>query len=269
VRHIIVGDDATGIGIGKATLDHEAECKFPDKFLAGTVVRLLLQQAHEIFFWRGHVRNLAPTGSHLQRRAPAAPTANCAHLATIADDGCRCVAGAQSTCRSKRPALNTTVTYELARDDRGRPQARQIRYSSTSRPPVTRQAPASSSTQLTLAIVGASAFLIVVTALVVIGRAVWWVLPWYLVLSAVTFVLYGWDKVSAEGGHWRTQESTLNGLALLGGWPGAWIAQHAWRHKSRKESFLAAFWVAVVMNLGALTALVLSGGDPLRLLFDR
>ena len=76
--------------------------------------------------------------------------------------------------RSKRPALNTTVTYELARDDRGRPQARQIRYSSASRPPVTRQAPVSSSAQLTLAIVGASTFLIVVTALVVMGRAVWW-----------------------------------------------------------------------------------------------
>ena len=111
--------------------------------------------------------------------------------------------------------------------------------------------------------------MIVVTVLVVMGRAAWWVLPWYLALSAVTFFAYGWDKVSAEGGHWRTQESTLNGMALLGGWPGAWIAQHAWRHKSRKESFLAAFWVAVVMNLAALTALVLSGGDPLRLLLER
>ena len=65
------------------------------------------------------------------------------------------------------------------------------------------------------------------------------------------------------------QESTLHGLAMLGGWPGAWIAQHAWRHKSRKASFLAAFWAAVVMNLMALTALVLSGGDPLRLLLGR
>jgi len=171
--------------------------------------------------------------------------------------------------RSKRPALNTTVTYELARDDRGRPQARQIRYSSSARSPVTKRAPASSSAQLTLAIFGASVFLIVVTALVVMGRAAWWVLPWYVVVSAVTFFAYGWDKVSAEGGHWRTQESTLNGMALLGGWPGAWIAQHAWRHKSRKASFLAAFWVAVVMNLVALTALVLSGGDPLRLLLER
>ncbi len=59
MRHFIVGDDATGIGIGKTTLDHQAESEFPDEFFAGTVVRLLLQQADEIFFWRGHVRNLA------------------------------------------------------------------------------------------------------------------------------------------------------------------------------------------------------------------
>jgi uncharacterized membrane protein YsdA (DUF1294 family)/cold shock CspA family protein len=171
--------------------------------------------------------------------------------------------------RSKRPALNTTVTYELARDDRGRPQARQIRYPSSAKSQVTEQAPASTSAQLTMAIVGPSTFLIVVTVLVVMGGAAWWVLPWYVVLSAVTFFAYGWDKVSAEGGHWRTQESTLNGMALLGGWPGAWIAQHAWRHKSRKASFLTVFWMAVVMNLVALTALVLSSGDPLRLLLDR
>jgi uncharacterized membrane protein YsdA (DUF1294 family)/cold shock CspA family protein len=171
--------------------------------------------------------------------------------------------------RSQRPSLNATVTYELARDDRGRPQARQIRYGSVSRRPVTKQAPASSSAQLPLAITVASVFMIIVTVMVALRWATWWVIPWYLLLSVVTFFAYGWDKVSARGGHWRAQESTLHGLAMLGGWPGAWIAQHAWRHKSRKASFLAAFWVAVVMNLVALTALVLSCGDPLRLLLER
>jgi len=28
--HFVVRDDATGIGIGKATRDHYAECQFPD-----------------------------------------------------------------------------------------------------------------------------------------------------------------------------------------------------------------------------------------------
>jgi uncharacterized membrane protein YsdA (DUF1294 family) len=93
-------------------------------------------------------------------------------------------------------------------------------------------------------------FLVVIDALVFTGRAPWWVLPWYLVLSAATFMAYGWDKVSAHRGHWRTQESTLNGLALLGGWPGGWIAQYAWRHKSRKTSYQVAFWAATLVNVG-------------------
>jgi len=31
--HFVVGDDATGIGIGKATVDHQAESQLPDQFL--------------------------------------------------------------------------------------------------------------------------------------------------------------------------------------------------------------------------------------------
>jgi uncharacterized membrane protein YsdA (DUF1294 family)/cold shock CspA family protein len=168
--------------------------------------------------------------------------------------------------RSERPSLNVAVSYELARDDRRRPHARHVRCSSVARQPVKKRAPSSSSASLMLPIIGASVFAVIVTVLAVMGRAPWWVFPWHLLLSVLTFFLYGWDKVSARGGHRRTRESTLNGLAMLGGWPGAWIAQRAWRHKSRKESFLAAFWVAVFVNLAALAVLVLSGGDLVRLL---
>ena len=42
--HVVIGDDATGIGVGKSTLNHQAEGKLPHEFLAGTVVGLLLQQ---------------------------------------------------------------------------------------------------------------------------------------------------------------------------------------------------------------------------------
>ena len=87
------------------------------------------------------------------------------------------------------------------------------------------------------------------------------VLPWYVILSVVTFFAYGWDKVSATGGYWRTQESTLHTLELMGGWPGAWIAQHAWRHKSRKESFQSAFRAAAAINLVVFVALVVWGGE--------
>ena len=51
---------------------------------------------------------------------------------------------------------------------------------------------------------------------------------------------------------WRTQEQTLHLLEILGGWPGAWIAQKLFHHKSRKTSFQVEFWLCVVANVVAL-----------------
>jgi uncharacterized membrane protein YsdA (DUF1294 family)/cold shock CspA family protein len=91
-------------------------------------------------------------------------------------------------------------------------------------------------------------------ALVWVGSAVvWgvprWVLPGYAVLSLVTFCAYWQDKRAAQAGHWRTPESTLHALALLGGWPGAIVAQQWLRHKSRKADFRGRFWLTVLGNV--------------------
>lgn len=88
-------------------------------------------------------------------------------------------------------------------------------------------------------------------ALVWAGSAVvWgvprWVLPGYAVLSLLTFCAYWQDKRAAQAGHWRTPESTLHALALLGGWPGAIVAQQWLRHKSRKADFRGRFWLTVL-----------------------
>jgi uncharacterized membrane protein YsdA (DUF1294 family)/cold shock CspA family protein len=169
--------------------------------------------------------------------------------------------------RSQRPSLHATVTYEQGRDERGRLQARQVRYGSTMRRErEARQPGPTSAPRLATAIVGASAFLIAVVTAVVMGRAPWWVIPWYLVLSVFTFFAYGWDKVSATGGHRRTPENSLHTLEMLGGWPGAWLAQPLWRHKSRKASYRAAFRVAVAINVLGLAALVVVGDDLLSVL---
>ena len=158
------------------------------------------------------------------------------------------------TERSSRPEIGKAVTYELASDERGRPRANQVRYAVAGRPSAVTEPSAGSN--LTRARIGSSTFFALLTALVLTGLAPWWVLAWYFTLSVVTYVAYAWDKVSARGGHWRTQESTLNGLALLGGWPGAWIAQYSMRHKSRKASFQSAFWSATLLNVVALVILL-------------
>ena len=71
-------------------------------------------------------------------------------------------------------------------------------------------------------------------------------------MSSFVFILYGLDKWAAKREAQRTPEITLQYLALLGGWPGALLAQQVFRHKSRKRSFQIIFWITVVLNCGVL-----------------
>ena len=79
----------------------------------------------------------------------------------------------------------------------------------------------------------------------------------YVVMSLVTFVAYGLDKLAARRGAWRTPESTLHLLEFLCGWPGAWLAQRILRHKSIKTSFRIVFFVMVALNVVGVGYVVL------------
>ena len=87
-------------------------------------------------------------------------------------------------------------------------------------------------------------------ASVAVGRLPPEILLLYMGASLVTYFMYFWDKSAARTGAWRTQEITLHLLSLLGGWPGALVAQQTLRHKSRKASFRAVFWLTVLVNCG-------------------
>lgn len=62
-------------------------------------------------------------------------------------------------------------------------------------------------------------------------------------VSAVTFLLYGYDKMQARNLEWRVKEATLHTFAMLGGWPGALLGMHYFQHKTRKTAFQVPFWV--------------------------
>lgn len=77
-----------------------------------------------------------------------------------------------------------------------------------------------------------------------------------LVISLVTYQVYCVDKEVAEINgpskitiKKRVPENTLHGLALVGGWPGALIAQQTLRHKTIKQPFQTIFWFTVVINI--------------------
>lgn len=76
-----------------------------------------------------------------------------------------------------------------------------------------------------------------------------------LVMSLACFVAYGWDKRRAANGGRRLPESTLQLLALFGGWPGAIVGQRHFRHKTKKQSFLVLFWAMVVVHLAVVGSL--------------
>ena len=77
------------------------------------------------------------------------------------------------------------------------------------------------------------------------------VLAAYVLMSAVAFGVYWIDKRRAVRGEWRIAELTLHSVELLGGWPGAWIAQRVLHHKGNKTHYMVVFWA-----IGGIHALV-------------
>ena len=67
--------------------------------------------------------------------------------------------------------------------------------------------------------------------------------------SAIAFILYGVDKRRATKNQPRISEQTLHILSMLGGWPGAHLAQRLFRHKTLKISFRLVFWITVAVHL--------------------
>ena len=74
---------------------------------------------------------------------------------------------------------------------------------------------------------------------------VWWMIG----ASLAMYVMFAIDKRAAiREQSRRVSERTLLALALAGGWPGGFIGQQLLRHKTRKVSFLARFWIAAACN---------------------
>lgn len=70
----------------------------------------------------------------------------------------------------------------------------------------------------------------------------------YGLASGLAFAVYGYDKRQAKAGEWRIPEKVLHTIELLGGWPGALLAQQVFRHKTRKLSYQLWFWLIVTLH---------------------
>ena len=156
--------------------------------------------------------------------------------------------------RRRRPAGNQLVTYELHIDAKGRPRGENVAFVGD------RSIQASSAGPRVVFLTLVALFLAFVVGAVVTRKLPFVVLGIYLLGSLVAFAAYALDKSAARKGGWRIPENTLHFFSLVGGWPGALLAQRTLRHKSRKPSFQVAFWVTVLMNCSALGWLFTAAG---------
>lgn len=157
--------------------------------------------------------------------------------------------------RHNRPIQGLSVTYSLSKDSRGRICATNV-YPENGHKKVTK-----ADKQKVLSIFIISSFFSLIVGLFLLSKLPLIILSVYIAVSVLTFGLYAKDKSAAQTGRWRTSESTLHLFSLIGGWPGATIAQSLLRHKSNKFSFRVVYWFTVIVNCGILGWLLTPEGN--------
>ncbi|MEY4591750.1 MAG: hypothetical protein RIR18_645 [Pseudomonadota bacterium] len=76
-----------------------------------------------------------------------------------------------------------------------------------------------------------------------------------LTVSLLAFAMYWADKKAALRNERRIPELRLLLVGVLGGWPGALLAQQLFRHKTKKTSFRVVFWLTVILNVAIVASL--------------
>jgi len=161
--------------------------------------------------------------------------------------------------RHQRPNRNDIVNYTLTFDENNRARADDVSF-------VVDLTPVSSPSGWGPGILAFAVFFMLFMA-----ESVWEgklpaaVLGLYFLASTIAFFTYRYDKAMARSHQWRISENTLHVWSLIGGWPGAALAQKMVHHKSRKESFQLIYWFTIVLNsLGFFWLLSTPGSARLR-----
>ncbi|MFC3531383.1 DUF1294 domain-containing protein [Vogesella facilis] len=158
------------------------------------------------------------------------------------------------------PRNGDVLSYCVSRDPQGRLTALDIRQQEVRLPGRSRLRPAPPPRRQR----GVPALLLLFAVLLggvsVLGYLPAGVAVFYLLQSLLTYAVYAHDKRAAQQQRWRIRENTLHLLALLGGWPGALLAQQRLRHKSSKPGFQWRYKATIAANLGLLCWLQYSIG---------
>ncbi|AOA57125.1 DUF1294 domain-containing protein [Acinetobacter larvae] len=92
-------------------------------------------------------------------------------------------------------------------------------------------------------------YLIVLAILSVLGYlpSLTWI--WLMLVNVLCYWCYALDKEAAKTQKRRIPEQNLHILAVLGGWPAAWLAQQRLRHKTQKQPFQKIYRFSILFNV--------------------
>lgn len=80
---------------------------------------------------------------------------------------------------------------------------------------------------------------------------------YYIILNLATLTYYILDKNAAKNNKWRTKESILLGLTLLGGFVGAGLGIYLFRHKSKKLYFKLVLFLSIIIHTWIITKYII------------
>lgn len=153
--------------------------------------------------------------------------------------------------RPKNLRVGVELTYQLGKDQKGRDCAIAVKLAH----PVEGGKQFNFRASVVLLFAGALAVLLI------LGLCTPYLLVWYVLIGLMTYWQFCQDKRAAQNDRWRTPENTLQFMSLIGGWPGALLAQQRIRHKSRKLSFNVMLWLGIMAHLAGLVWLLMPSGQ--------
>ncbi len=164
-----------------------------------------------------------------------------------------------------RPQVGQRLSFEVEMNPQGKKRAKNVEPLSafidsafneaTGRGGVRKRRVAKGARRDAASLWAIPAFLALYLAVALVWHVPGWMAGLYAGASLLCMLVYAADKSAAVAGRWRVSESTLLMLGLIGGWPGALVAQQLLRHKSSKASFRAVFWGTVVLNVCGFVAI--------------
>jgi uncharacterized membrane protein YsdA (DUF1294 family)/cold shock CspA family protein len=149
---------------------------------------------------------------------------------------------------TRRPRVGDRLQFDIDASSQKGPRAVRVRFADGDR--------GSNTPPLALPLALSALYLAALGLGIALDRVPKALLYAVLAWSAISFVAYALDKRAARRDAQRTPENVLHALSLLGGWPGAAMAQQWLRHKSRKPSFRVAYYMTIALHLVVAALLV-------------